>query len=51
MKWHAIGLGLGLSPQQLEEVWDNRLDDRDGCLKAPANGNYHDYVMLLKIIT
>ena len=33
IKWHAIGLGLGLSPQQLEEVQDNRPDDRDGCLK------------------
>ena len=33
IKWHAIGLGLGLSPQQLEEVQDNRPDDIDGCLK------------------
>ena len=33
IKWHAIGLGLGLSPQQLEEVQGNRPDDRDGCLK------------------
>ena len=33
IEWHAIGLGLGLSPQQLEEVQDNRPDDRDGCLK------------------
>ena len=33
IKWHAIGLGLGLSPQQLEEVQDNRPDDRDACLK------------------
>ena len=31
--WHTIGLGLGLSPQQLKEVQDNRPDDRDGCLK------------------
>ena len=33
IKWHVIGLGLGLSPQQLEKVQDNRPDDRDGCLK------------------
>ena len=33
IKWYAIGLGLGLSPQQLEEVQDNRPGDRDGCLK------------------
>ena len=33
IKWYAIGLGLGLIPQQLEEVQDNRPDDRDGCLK------------------
>ena len=31
IKWQAIGMGLGLSPQQ--EVQDSRPDDRDGCLK------------------
>ena len=33
VKWHAVGIALGLNPDQLKEIQDNRCDDRDGCLK------------------
>ena len=57
-KWLAIGLGLGLSPQQLKEVQGNRPDDRDGCLKdvlmmwedSATDDNPYTWITMLRVL-